>query len=215
MRNFIIAITVWLISILPAQSAEVIHSYDSVIDVQPSGLFIVTETIKVRAEGVQIRRGIFRDLPTIITDVDGDKQPVDVKILSVLKNGVVEPFKVEERNGYVRTYIGDADIFLETGDYTYQIRYSLNRQLGFFDTHTEVYFNVTGNEWDFPISKATARVNLPNGAQSRGENFFTGRLGSKDQHATAELLNDGRSVYFETNKPLKRGEGLTLSLIHI
>ena len=212
MRIFIIAITIWLISILPAQSDEVIHSYDSVIDVQSSGLFIVTEIIKVRAEGVQIRRGIFRDLPTIITDVDGDKQPVDVKILSVLKNGVAEPFRVENRSGYDRTYIGDKDVYLEPADYTYEIKYSLNRQLGFFDTHTEVYFNVTGNEWDFPITKASARVNLPIGAVSRDVNSFTGPKGSKDQHATTELLNDGRAVYFETNKPLKKGEGLTIAV---
>ncbi len=92
---------------------------------------------------------------------------------------VANAFVVEERGDTIRTYIGDAGVFLETGDYTYQIRYSLNRQLGFFDTHTEVYFNVTGNEWDFPISKVTARVNLPNGAQSRGENFFTGLLGQR------------------------------------
>ena len=125
---------------------------------------------------------------------------------------VANAFVVEERGDTIRTYIGDAGVFLETGDYTYQIRYSLNRQLGFFDTHTEVYFNVTGNDWDFPISKVTARVNLPNGAQSRGENFFTGPAGSKDQHAIAEVLNEGRAVYFETNKPLKKGEGLTIAV---
>lgn len=87
MRNLILAIAAWFISAFPVYAVEVIQSYDSKIDIQPSGLFLVTETLKVRAEGVQINRGIFRDLPTIITNVDGDEQPVDVKFLSVLKMG--------------------------------------------------------------------------------------------------------------------------------
>ena len=45
-------------------AAEVIKSFDSLIQVQPDGSMIVTEAITARHEGRQIRRGIYRDLPT-------------------------------------------------------------------------------------------------------------------------------------------------------
>ena len=41
------------------------------------------------------------------------------------------------------------------------LRYRTTRQLGFFDDHDELYWNVTGNGWDFPIDAASATVALP------------------------------------------------------
>src|SRR5690606_15455691 len=46
-----------------ARADEVIERYDATIDVRTDGDLDVTETITVRAEGAQIRRGIFRDFP--------------------------------------------------------------------------------------------------------------------------------------------------------
>ena len=48
----------------PAAAREEILSYIADINVQDDGALEVTETIKVRAEGRQIRRGIYRDFPT-------------------------------------------------------------------------------------------------------------------------------------------------------
>ena len=54
-----------LLAVAPLRADERILSFDSDINVQSDGAFIVTETIRVRAEGRQIRRGIFRDFPTV------------------------------------------------------------------------------------------------------------------------------------------------------
>ena len=40
------------------QAAEVIHRFDSVVEVARDGTLTVTETIRVRAEGNEIKRGI-------------------------------------------------------------------------------------------------------------------------------------------------------------
>ena len=46
-----------------ARAAEVIHSFDSHVVVARDGELTVTETIRVRAEGTEIRRVIYRDFP--------------------------------------------------------------------------------------------------------------------------------------------------------
>ena len=38
------------------------------------------------------------------------------------------------------------------------ITYTTGRQIRYFDDHDELYWNVTGNFWQFPILKASAIV---------------------------------------------------------
>ena len=47
---------VWLVFALPALAAEEILSFDSFVEVEGNGDFLVTETIRVRSEGDAIRR---------------------------------------------------------------------------------------------------------------------------------------------------------------
>ena len=49
----------------------------------------------------------------------------------------------------------------------YQLRYTTGRQIRFFPDHTELFWNVTGNDWSFPILSATARIALPGSARRR------------------------------------------------
>ena len=51
-----------------AAAEEVINRFDAGIEVETDGDILVTETITVTAEGNQIRRGIFRDLPRYYMD---------------------------------------------------------------------------------------------------------------------------------------------------
>ena len=48
---------------MPTAAVERILSYHSDIDIAADSSMTVTETIKVAAEGSQIRRGIYRDFP--------------------------------------------------------------------------------------------------------------------------------------------------------
>ena len=52
-------------------AAERIVSFHADIDVQADGGMNVTETITIRAEGRDIKRGIYRDLPTTYSDAAG------------------------------------------------------------------------------------------------------------------------------------------------
>ena len=84
----------------------------------------------------------------------------------------------------------------------------MNRVLGFFDDHDELYWNVTGTEWDVPIHAASAMVELPAGATGLRATAFTGAYGSVAQDAQIEEIEHG--FYFETTQGLRFREGLTV-----
>ncbi|MCW8908019.1 MAG: DUF2207 domain-containing protein [Sedimenticola sp.] len=190
---------------------ERILDYFSDIRVQVDGSILVEEQIEVRAEGNKIRRGIFRDFPTDYRDRLGNRYRVTFDLLGVTRDGRSEPYHTEPQGNGIRIYAGSSNVLLKPGIYRYTLRYRTDRQLGFFDTHDELYWNVTGNGWDFPIDQAGARVTLPGGIpveQIRVE-AYTGAQGAQGRNYQAEVDQQGRAL-FRTTSPLPRQHGLTL-----
>ena len=116
----------------PALAQEKIISFHSNIEVHSDRSLRVKETIKVQAEGKNIKRGIYRDFPTDYRDRLGNRYRVDFEVLSILNNGAKESFKTERISNGIRIYIGKENLVLTPGIYEYQITYRTNRQLGFF-----------------------------------------------------------------------------------
>ncbi|MFN4206833.1 MAG: DUF2207 domain-containing protein [Agrobacterium albertimagni] len=192
------------------QAEEVIRDYHADITVLPDATIEVTETITVNAEGNEIRRGIFRDFPLYARDARGRRQTVDFELISVERDGQPEASRTESVTGGIRIYTGSADVFLQPGEYTYTITYRTGRQIRYFDDHDELYWNVTGNGWLFPIDRAGATVTLPEGAFPTKATFYTGPSGSTAQNARE--IQGSNGLEFETTRPLGPGEGLTIVL---
>jgi uncharacterized membrane protein YgcG len=190
---------------------ERILSFHSDVRVFTDGMIEVTETIKVRAEGQQIRRGIYRDFPVDYEDRLGNNYRIKLEPQAVLRNGNAESFHTVRSGRDVRTYFGRSNYFLEHGEHTYVFRYRVNRMLGFFEEHDELYWNVTGNNWAFPIDKATATVHLEFDAprDQLMVDGYTGRMGSTAQDYGRFLDADG-SVHFQANQPLPAAHGMTI-----
>ena len=198
-------------SALPlAEAAEVINSFDVSIRVEQNGDILVTETIRVRAEGEMIRRGIFRDLPRYYKD-QGARLPYEYTILDVRRDGTREPYTFLKEDNAVQIRIGNANVFLETGDYTYTVTYRVGEQVRFFDTHDELYWNATGTYWAFSILQASAEITLPEGAQVTEAVAYTGAQGGTDQ--SYAYRQNGRTHLFETTAPLGVREGITVALL--
>lgn len=208
----LVSIVLFFLAASGAAAEERILKFVSDIEVSRKGDLVVTETITVRAEGDQIRRGIFRDIPLTARNASGHSYRVGFKLLSVLQDGNPAPHFVNENGAGVRVYIGEESTFLNPGVYTYTIAYQTDRQVRFFNDHDEVYWNATGNEWVFPIDEAVARVHLPEGARATSWTAYTGRFGSTDQHYTAEQSDNGSEVTFTTTQPLWAEEGLTVAV---
>ncbi len=193
------------------QAAELIESFNSDIRVSADGSMLVRESIRVRAEGREIRRGIYRDFPTDYTDRRGNAYRVNFAVIGVTRDGRNEPFHTERRGNGVRVYVGRENVFIDPGVYDYVITYQTSRQLGFFPDHDELYWNVTGNGWAFPIQAAGATVNLPHGLPSDtlGVEAYTGAQGARGQAYRAAVEADG-TARFTTTEVLAPREGLTI-----
>ena len=191
-------------------AAETILLYRSDVQVQSNGDFLVTETIRVNAEGRNIRRGIYRDFPVQFEDPDGRTVRAGFELLSATRDGQPETSRVVDNAKTVRVYLGKEDVLLSPGVHTYELTYRTDRQVRFFADHDEVYWNATGTEWIFPIEKAIAVIDLPDGARAQGTTAYTGGYGSRAQFATGTTSANGNVVTFETTRPLPAREGLTV-----
>jgi uncharacterized membrane protein YgcG len=203
------------ILLLPANAVAVeeILDWNSHIKVNTDGSMVVTETIHVRAEGNQIKRGIYRDFPTTYQDRAGNRVVIGFNVLSVRRDGQTESYHTQDLSNGVRVYAGKSSIFLDPGEYTYDITYRTDRQLGFFENHDELYWNVTGNGWPLRILKASATVVLPQPvpAKSLMMEGYTGPQGSREQALTWEVTGAGE-VRFACTRILNSKEGMTIVL---
>ncbi len=194
-----------------ASAAEEIISFDSNIVVHEDSSMTVIEKITVRAENKKINRGIYRDFPTKYKGKAGNKIRVNFELIEVLRNGNTEPFHTKNISNGIRIYIGNKNSYVNRGEHTYTIKYKTNQQLGYFENHDELYWNVTGNSWEFPILEAKASVHLPETIKANDvkTEAYTGSFGSKGQSYD---MNTGFSggYLFTTNRTLSSKEGLTI-----
>ncbi|PDT01807.1 hypothetical protein CO666_23210 [Rhizobium chutanense] len=193
-----------------AFAAEVIDSFASDIALEKSGAMTVAETITVNAEGNRINHGIFRDFPLYFTDAEGRRRSVDFDMVSVTRDGADEPWHTESISGGIRIYAGSADVTVTPGRHRYIFTYRTNRQIRYFDDHDELYWNVTGNGWIFPIRSATATVKLPPDVGATQTTFFTGPQGARGKNAS--VSETGAGLIFSTTAPLGPNEGLTFAI---
>ncbi len=151
----------------PARADERITDYSSDIRVSETGALTVTETISVIAEGDAIRHGIFRVIPTVYTSRLGRKVHVGFDALSATLDGHPEKFSVDSVDDGQRIKIGDPDVLIDPGPHVYTLSYATDRQIGFFSDYDELYWNVTGNFWKFPIDHAEADDQAAGGRQDQ------------------------------------------------
>src|SRR4030088_3644175 len=122
LRRLAIALLIVIAAVAPAQAVERILRFISEVEVERSGDLAVTETIRVQAEGNQIRRGILRDFPTTYARPDGTRVVVGFDVQSVTRDGASEAWTTEGMANGVRVRIGRAEVTLSTGPHEYVIR---------------------------------------------------------------------------------------------
>jgi hypothetical protein len=155
----------------------------------------VTETITVTSAGAAINAGIIREFPTIYRDRYGNKVRVGFEIVEIFRDGHSEPYHTEKLSNGVKIYLGEKELFLPPGYHTYTIVYKTDRQLGFFQDYDELYWNVTGNGWTFPIEAARAVVELPPGTQITQYAAYTGPFGAQGKDFQVKYDTAGNIVF--------------------
>jgi uncharacterized membrane protein YgcG len=191
----------------------IINTYDSFITVKPDSTLVVEEKINITTEGKVIQHGIYRDFPTRYQSPNGE-----VTIQFAVKNaeldGLATPYLVKDLSNGVRVYLGDKQHYLAPGTYTFSLTYTAFGELGYFNDHDELYWNVTGNGWNYPILKATAVVKLPDGAFEHitGYTAYTGFQGGQEHNYQATKDPAEQTITFVTTRALEANQGLTLVL---
>ena len=206
------AVLVFLAALTSPAAAEDILSYDVVVDVREDGSLDVTETIRVTVEGDQVKRGIYRDFPVEYREDDGRISLASFDVESVRRNGENEPYRVERMGAYQRVWIGDKDVFLPVqSEQVYELRYRTRGQLRSHGDYDELYWNVTGNQWDFPIRAASVDIRLPEPVPIRQYAGYTGPKGATGDAFEVLDAADGR-FRARITRPLNRNWGFTVAV---
>jgi uncharacterized membrane protein len=194
-----------------ALAEEAILSFKSDIRIYRDASANVTETILVTAEQEQIRHGIFRQLLVYFYDPDGKKHFTRYYINHVFNNSQPSPFHLGRTFNSLDIYVGDKDIVLTPGNYLYTLQYHVKNAVRFLADRDEFYWNITGNNWKFPIYRVEADITFPTDIRIAAYAAYTGVLGSKDKNSTVELVAPNQ-LHVVTNHTLLSGEGLTVAI---
>ena len=194
-----------LLSATPAL-AERIKSWDSKITLAKDGTASVEETL-IMDFGTSFRHGIRRFIP-VIYNRKGGLYTTPLRFTSVKdKFGNAVPYEVKQVDRDLVVKVGDANVQV-TGVNTYKIAYNLRRVINYFDNAPEFYWNVTGNESNFPIDSVKATLIAPAGVSIKNikTTSYVGSFGSPKHAASKRDQND---IVFSA-KNLAAGEGLTI-----
>jgi uncharacterized membrane protein YgcG len=217
MKNFKLSIILIFVALFFSPfiglAEEKILDFSSDIQVQKNANLLVTETITVQSEGKVIQHGIYRDFPTTYSDSHGQRIKVKFDVLSATRDGQSESFSISSQINGERVYLGNPNWLLPPGQYKYALTYRVDRELGFFADHDELYWNVTGNGWKFLIDKAEATVTLPSGIEGKDVTYkaYTGVQGALGTDYSSLLATTSPvRVIFATTQTLLEGQGLTI-----
>jgi len=151
-------------------------SFGSDISVNADSSFDVIETIK--GSFLVPRHGIFRFIPVTYDRPGLLPLQIFVHVDDVTMNGQSLPYDVSRSGAFLQVKIGDPDRTV-SGPFQYQIRYRVKNAMLFHEAEDELYWNVTGEQWDAPIRSVTATVHVAGATadQIHGD-CFQGAFGS-------------------------------------
>jgi uncharacterized membrane protein len=185
-----------------------IESFNAHIVVTRDGAIDVTEKIEAHFIGGPWH-GLYRSIPIEYVTPQGLNYTLFLSVKNVTGgNGHRLKFDSSRVRHYrkLKIYIPNADDSLQT----INIEYTITDAIKFFEDHDELYWNVTGDEWDVPIESARASIVLPAGASNIRANTFTGAYGSRASDAETDIAGNGVDVH--TTAPLGYHAGLTVAI---
>ncbi len=185
----------------------VVQHFDAHITVSADGTVDVTETIDAQFTGAW--HGIYRTIPVEYTSPEGFNYTLLLdQIQATDSDGHTLKFEQNGDGRYTkfRIYVPGA----EDATRTILFHYRVLNAIRFLDDHDELYWNVTGDEWDLPIELASASITLPAGVTGVRAAACTGAVGSRGDDAQVTISDSGVDVH--TTRPLSYRQGLTVAV---
>lgn len=212
---------------------ECIEEFHSDIAIDSIGNILVTEHITIVSTLNEFRHGIFRQIP-LFYEYKGKNILNNIKILEVTKDGEAVDFTVnlpeliykdinltniylyilsldqKASSAMLDIKIGNGSENINGGINKYKITYSVDKAIRFFDNFDELYWNVTGNYWNFKILKASATIHLPKTSKTIQNYCYTGEMGSKESMCQFQTNDSLNTITFES-RALNENEGFTIA----
>ncbi|MBP2648400.1 MAG: conserved rane protein of unknown function [Gemmatimonadetes bacterium] len=187
-----------------AQRTLAIAKFEAHIVVNSDGTVDVTEMITARFKGEW--NGIYRTVPVDYHTPQGFNWSLRLSETSATSDDGA-PLRLESsRTGHYQKF----KIWVpgaKDATRTVWLHYRATNGLRFFDDHDELYWNITGDEWDVPIESATAEITLPAGAAGVRAIAFNGVYGGTARDAKVKIVGD--TVLVRMPKALGFHEGIT------
>ena len=204
-----VVLSFFLISFAAAQSpvnSEKILSFDGEITINRDSTVDVKENIDYDFGDAQ-KHGIFRFVPIKYKARGGN---FNLRISNIRvndENGNPYNYAISYPGNDIEIKIGDADKLL-SGQKVYVVSYTIQRAVNYFSDHDELYWNFTGNEWEFPIENATLKVTLPESAKENLQyKCFEGVYGTANECASSAEDN---IIKYKSAGIISAGEGMTI-----
>lgn len=154
------------------------------------------------------KHGIYRYIPEKYRE-DGAVKRYEVSMIQVSDGTEVEvPFETYRENDNVVIKIGDPNETF-SGLRKYQISYSVKNAIKRQNSYDELYWDITGEGWLFPLQATSAKV-ISDHAKITETKCFTGTVGSTESNCVTE--SDGRIAKALTEKAINYGDNLTVAV---
>lgn len=181
-----------------------IDRFDARIRVNRDATIDVTETITATFVGSY--NGLYRTIPVAYRTSTGLNWTLGVALQSARDNAGHDLRTETSRQGqYIKYKVWIPGAANATRSIVLQ--YHATNGLRFFEEHDELYWNVTGDQWDVPIHAATAEIDLPDNAGGVRAIAFNGVYGSTSRDA--QVTVDGDVIHLAMPQGLGYHEGLT------
>ena len=218
-KLYVILFAFFFIGKTEAQEYFTIKRYNVSIKINKDASLDISENINVHF--TEPRHGIIRKIP-----YKYDIQPLLAnaeKASRQLESGgrtitMVEDIKVpgwdydvSNDGDYKSIKIGSANKYVE-GDQQYIIAYRVLNAINFFKDHSELYFNIIGDQWQTTIAAVKFKVELYQPLPSTPDYFIaTGSYGSKENKT--ETKWNGNDIFSgSTTEQLNPNEGVTIGI---
>jgi uncharacterized membrane protein YgcG len=195
----------------------VIKEHDVTIKVLKDSSFEVTERYII--DYATPMRGVILEIPYIYSEGSekGTAKRPNVfggrykTIVTDIKTDSAE-MKVSSNGAYKEVRLGTPDVRI-TGEKEYIVTYKVFGAVNFFESSSEIYWNIHGIGWSVPVERVTFQIILPEPIDIPAENIFvyTGNYGSTDK--SAEYTLTSAKIYGHSTRMLYPNEGLTVGLL--
>ena len=169
-----------------SDNGYIIDDFKSFVDVNKDTTIKVKEVISVDFN--EQRHGIYRIIPTTYS-VRGKTVKTKLTVFDVTdEKGVSYIYKIDKHSKSLTIRIGDPNLYL-TGKAVYVINYSVSDTVRRYENHDELYWNVTGSDWDTAILGASLEVKSIF-ADIIDTACFSGDVGGHDQNCVKEIKSE-------------------------